>query len=96
MKTTIELVYHEGCANVPRAREHLRRALKESGLPLAWEERRQEDRGTPDALRRYGSPTVLVAGRDVTGAGPGDGGACRADGAPSVEAIKEALAGTGR
>lgn len=46
-----------------------------------------------DAVRGLGSPTILVAGRDVTGAwGPTIGRACRADGIPAPEVIVAALA----
>lgn len=90
----IELVYHDGCANAPAARENLRRALQTAGLPEEWTEWRREDPATPEALQEYGSPTVLVDGRDVTGASPAaSGAACRADGAPSVATIRVALNG---
>ena len=43
-------------------------------------------------FRRYGSPTVLIDGQDVTGEGAGAAAmACRADGAPSVALIAERL-----
>lgn len=85
----IELVYFDGCPNAARARENLASVLE----PGSWMEWNLSAEDTPERFRRFGSPTVLVEGRDVTG---GDGGnaamACRADGAPSVDVIRRALA----
>jgi len=84
----IELIYFDGCPNAERAREHLTEALGDE----AWREWNLSSPDTPERFRRYGSPTVLVDGRDVTGAGEGNAAmACRADGAPSVALIREAL-----
>ena len=88
----IELVYFDGCPNVERARESLR-AVAEDG---SWTEWNLSSPETPDRFRRYGSPTVLVDGHDVTGdAGETEGMACRADGAPAAAVIEQALSGGG-
>lgn len=85
---TIELVYFDGCPNAKRAREHLRAALGSA----SWTEWNLSSPETPERFRSYGSPTVLVDGRDVTGEANGNAAmACRADGAPSLELIQEAL-----
>lgn len=90
---TVELVYFAGCPHVDAARVALRRALTGAGLAPAWQE---WDQGSPDAPARVqglGSPTILVAGRDVTGIGVTSGGlACRADTGPTTETIAAALA----
>ena len=93
MKTPrIELVYLEGCPNASRARENLRAAIETSGQPLTWSEWDLLADSTPEDFRRFGSPTVLIDGADVTGEGPGASAvACRADGAPSAESIAEKL-----
>ena len=98
MKARIELVYFQGCPHVDAARSAVRNALSAMGLPLEWTEWDREDDSTPPALRPYGSPTVLVNGRDVMPA-QSDGNCCRVypgrDGvqaAPSVESICTALA----
>ena len=84
----IELVYFDGCPNAVTARENLRVAVEASGRPLDWSEWDLMAESTPESFRRYGSPTVLIDGRDVTGEGhEGAAMACRADGAPSVETI---------
>lgn len=41
------------------------------------------DPQTPEDLRKWGSPTILVNGRDVTGAKPGDSVGCRVYAGPS-------------
>lgn len=88
----IDLVYFEGCPNVADARENLRLALKLQGVELRWSEWDLMADSTPEEFRRYGSPTVLVDGRDVTGGGQDVlAMACRTDGAPSVELISERL-----
>lgn len=85
----IELVYFDGCPNAARARENLA-SLLEPGSWMEWNLAAEE---TPAAFRRFGSPTVLVDGVDVTGADGGNAAmACRADGAPSVDVIQRALA----
>jgi hypothetical protein len=89
---TIELVFFEGCPNAAQARENLSAALMTSGKPATWHEWDIGSTSTPDAYRAYGSPTVLIDGRDVTGpGGENQAMACRADGAPSVTAILEQL-----
>ena len=88
----VELVYFAGCPHVESARAALRAALARAGLALAWQEWDQTLPDAPDHARGLGSPTVLVAGRDVTGArGATSGRACRADGIPAPETIVAAL-----
>ena len=62
---TVELVYDRDCQNVQRARTMIRAALREVGADPVWTEWDRESIDTPDALRRFGSPTVLVNGHDV-------------------------------
>lgn len=90
---TIELVYFDGCHNALKARENIRTAVAEAfGEPVEWSEWNLMAASTPEDFKRYGSPTVLVDGQDVTGNGPGNNGmACRADGAPSVAVIAASL-----
>src|SRR5574338_35325 len=100
----IELVYDRDCPNVERARAMIRAALLEVGADPVWTEWDRESVDTPDELRRYGSPTVLVNGRDV-GCGESetaqaDANACRVYlddsdgclcGAPSSRLIIDAM-----
>jgi len=96
----IELIYDEDCPNVDEARSCLRSALAEAGMPADWKEWPRDDPESPLYSARYGSPTILVDGVDVTGTAPMDGTAsCRVyrnsdgslRGAPPVEAIVAAL-----
>ena len=92
MTPNIELIYFDSCPNAQPARENLRRALEEAGLPPTWQEWEQGDSGAPEHVKQYGSPTILIDGRDVTGVGAGvAAAACRADGAPSADVIRAAL-----
>jgi hypothetical protein len=89
----IELVYFDGCPHVSRARDNLREAIAGSHELLTWSEWDVLDPSTPADFLRFGSPTVLVDGEDVTGKGGGsEGVACRADGAPSSATIKAQIA----
>ncbi len=88
----VELVVFRGCTHAEQARRNLHAALEASGRAPEWVEWDRESADTPERLRVYGSPTVLVDGRDVTGAvGEAKGAACRADGAPTVSQIRAAL-----
>lgn len=89
----VELVYFTGCPHADEARRRLRRALEASGLVPEWDEWDTGQSGTPEQFRGFGSPTVLVNGRDVGGGAPGSGMSCVISGAPSVQAIADALQG---
>ena len=95
MKTPrIELVYFEGCPNASQARENLREAVGASSQALTWSEWDLMAESTPADFRRFGSPTVLVNGEDVTGESVGtEAMACRADGVPSVATITARICG---
>lgn len=98
----VEIIYHKGCPNLDGARKVLRKALAEVGVEAWWREWDADSPSTPDGLRGYGSPTVLVDGRDVTGAAAGGGSSCRLyddgeggmSGVPTLERIVEALGDT--
>ena len=84
----IELVYFYGCPNARQARENVREAVEASSQDLTWSEWDLMAESTPADFRRFGSPTVLVNGVDVTGENVGTAAmACRADGVPSVATI---------
>ena len=93
----IELVYFEGCPNVDVARKSLREACSALGVKANWKEWDQNNDNIPDHVKDFGSPSILVNGKDVAG-GPNDccqTKSCRVyDGghnAPSVNTIKNAL-----
>lgn len=101
---SVELIYDLDCPNVGAARANLVKALAASGLEARWTE---WDRSAPDSpayVKGYGSPTILVDGKDVAGLLATDGNAsCRLYrnaagqfvGMPPVEQIAVALSSNG-
>jgi mercuric ion transport protein len=95
----IELIFDADCPNVTLAREQLSQALAIVGLPQHWKEWSSDHPERPERARGYGSPTILVEGQDVSGAGQLDGTAgCRIyatteglRGVPTIKAIVSAL-----
>lgn len=93
----VELLYFPECPNVLAAREQLRRAFEACGSSPNWIEVDVSAEGAPVYARGYGSPSVLVDGKDVTGSSPGGGSACRIyvgtdmRGVPPLESIIAAL-----
>jgi mercuric ion transport protein len=74
----VELIYDLDCPVVQATREALLRGFAEAGLRPAWKELDRRAAKSPPHATRYGSPTILVEGRDVVGAEPVDGAdACR-------------------
>jgi mercuric ion transport protein len=94
----VQLLFFPDCPNADPARAALRRALAAAGLPDAFEEIDVTAPKTPEPLRAWGSPTILVDGRDVAGADP-TGPSCRLymapdgrrTGVPPDVLIREAL-----
>lgn len=96
---TIELIYDSDCPNVDKARENIAAALAAYGSEARWKEWDRSATDSPAYVKCYGSPTVLVGGRDVSGCPAGDGSACCRvyhsgpdgfSGAPSVAQIATA------
>lgn len=63
----VELVFEASCPFVDAARRNLAAALRQGGWPEEWTEWETTDVSTPLRVRSYGSPTVLVDGKDVAG-----------------------------
>lgn len=98
----VQLLSFPGCPNADGAREALRRALAAAGLPPTFEDVDVTASGTPEHLRQWGSPTILVDGRDIAGEPP-TGPSCRiyrsgtgGRGVPPDELIARALSDAGR
>jgi mercuric ion transport protein len=96
----VELIYSQQCPNVVMARERLLQAFSAAGMTPRWQEWDRNDSASPAHAHAYGSPTILVDGRDVTGIDPSADGAdaCRVygssgtfDGAPTIDSIANAL-----
>lgn len=96
----VELIYDADCPNVDGARRQLRLALDSKGHPPEWGEWNRSDSESPPHAQQYGSPTVLIDGKDVAGASPSEevnccrvyqDGSGQFHGVPSVEVIVRAL-----
>jgi hypothetical protein len=73
----VELIFEKTCPNVDLAREQLREAFTITGQAPVWQEWEVSDDAAPDYVRVYGSPTILVNERDVSGFTPDGGDCCR-------------------
>lgn len=86
----IQLLVFDGCPLAAAARSSLQAALELLGL-REFEEIDLLDPATPDELRGWGSPTILVDGEDLTGNAKGDAVSCRVyddeTGVPGPETI---------
>jgi len=100
----VELIHDMACPNVQHARKALLMGFSEAGLQPSWTEWDRKSPESPGYVRQYGSPTILVDGRDVAGAQPVEGSdSCRiydhrADGpkgVPPVQGIAFALGNAG-
>ena len=94
-----ELVYFPSCPNVAEARARLVKAFVAAKLTPRWTEHRTDDPELPAYARGFGSPTILIEGREVTGAAPAAAGeSCRvygaSGGAPPLASIVAALRGS--
>lgn len=90
----IQLLYFDGCPNLERARVVLRDAMIAEHIDQAIEELDLESPTAPESVRGWGSPTILIDGKDVTGAHRTAGSSCRlyANGAPIIDEIRARLA----
>jgi hypothetical protein len=74
---SVTLIYDVDCPGADAARDNLRVALHEAGLPVSWREVcRSVDAPVTDGAH-VGSPTVLVNGTDVAPGPSPTGRSCR-------------------
>lgn len=101
----VELIYDADCPNVPATRSRLIKAFTQTGVSARWQEWERSAPDTPDHARAYGSPTMLVNGRDIAGVAPNAGTrACRVysdaqgklSGMPAIDLMCSALLSAGR
>lgn len=99
----IELVYEKTCPNIEAARTQLLRAFSQAGITPRWQEWEVSSPDAPMHVHGYGSPTILVNGRDVSGDMPeGNDYCCRvyshgeyaSKGVPAADDIVDALMST--
>lgn len=96
----IDLILDTDCPNVEAAREALRQALLVVNSNIFWREWDRSSTSTPERMKGYGSPTILIDGTDVVGvSGESRAASCRVYcqpdgqllGVPAVETIVAAL-----
>jgi len=90
----IQLLVFDGCPLADAARRSLQTALDSLELP-GFEEIDLLDPATPDELRGWGSPTILMGGEDLTGGEKGSAVGCRVydgqDGVPGPAWIAQRI-----
>jgi len=73
----VELIYDHSCPNVGEARKRLKEAFVRLKLDQEWQEWERSDEKAPAHVLRYGSPTILVDGRDIFENSETSGDSCR-------------------
>jgi len=100
MKSTnpvIQFLYFDGCPLAPRARDNLNGAIAQVGesVRVDLEEVDLLAPEVPADLKRWGSPTILINGKDMMDGEKGSACNCRIyagkDGLPSAEEIARAI-----
>jgi hypothetical protein len=94
----VQLLTFPGCPNAVAARELLQRVLTSSGTCASIEDVDTTAPETPEELRGWGSPTILINGHDVAHETP-RGSCCRlyrdaegrARGTPDESLLRSAL-----
>ena len=95
----IQLLSHPGCPNASAAREQILKACVIAGVAAEIEEIDTMSEATPEQLRGWGSPTVLIDGEDLVGESPSGRASCRlyrggdgeSSGAPTVSLLVTVL-----
>ena len=95
----VQLLTFPGCPNADAAREVLQRVLSSAGIRAPIEEVDTVAPDTPEPLKGWGSPTILIDGRDVAGQEAPGGATCRLyrdeegrlRGTPSVALLRSIL-----
>jgi hypothetical protein len=97
----VQLLYFPGCPHVAAARTALWEVLRQTTERPELEEIDVTAPETPEHLRHWGSPTILVDGLDISGGSP-SGVSCRlypgpdGPGAPTKDLIVSAIRRAGR
>lgn len=73
----VELIYDADCPNVAATRSVLIKAFAKTGASACWREWERSAPESPEYVRRFGSPTILVDGEDVVPDGKYDAASCR-------------------
>ncbi len=74
----VELIYDADCPNVAATRSLLIKAFAETGVSARWREWERGTQESPAHVHGFGSPTILVNGKDIVDANPSNTAAsCR-------------------
>lgn len=91
----VEFVFDNDCPNVKATRTNLMKAFSRAKLNAYWKEWDRNSEDTPGYAKKHGSPTILIAGKDIMGVEPESNANCcrvyEGAGAPSVEMITSEL-----
>jgi mercuric ion transport protein len=95
----IDFIFDADCPAANDARANLRAALLGAKLPSRWVEWERSSPATPESMSAFGSPTILINGRDAAGSEAAGAASCRVYQArpgrlaavPSVQLIATAL-----
>jgi len=98
----VEFIYEKNCPNIAKSRMQLLRAFSALKIKPHWLEWEVNDAEAPAYVRQYGSPTIMVDGKDVDGTKSSDNtNHCRlylhsdntSSGVPAVESIMQSMQG---
>ena len=93
----ISFLSFTGCPLAPQARSNLVDAINtlDSDLNIDFEEVDLLSDSTPNEVKRWGSPTILINGADLMGFSKGDACGCRIynsdGGVPTISEIVDAV-----
>lgn len=99
----VQLLTFSGCPHAAAAREMIQNVLSSSGIRASLEEVNTTAPETPERLRGWGSPTILIDGYDIEGQETPISGGCRLyrdaagrlQGSPPEATLRAALARSG-
>ena len=103
-KPRVDFIYEASCPNITAARKQLLKAFAACGLAPVWREWESSRNDLPRYAQGYGSPTILVDGKDVVNQAQDDNDQCcriyndkqgQLRGTPTVAAISLALSQSG-
>ena len=96
----IELIVEKTCPNIEAARQQITRACNNLNIKPLWQEWEVSAADAPEHIHGYGSPTILINGKDVSGdMTAGDDFCCRVynneqnnnKGIPALNDIEQAI-----
>jgi len=91
----VEFIFDKDCPNIKETRVNLMKAFSKVKLSAKWKEWDRNSDKSPDYARKYGSPTILINGKDIADVLPESNANCcrlyNGQGVPSVQLIADQL-----